>query len=113
MCIAGLGVLWVNQREENKKVAEFNYEPHQLYSPMKGLWIWMGTNTVAQIVNIIEEVLLLNSTSSDNCMIVPRNVLLNGVLMLAFMAISLISGYVATIWYFLKTRKRDDRSHHK
>ena len=76
---------------------------------MKGLWIWMGTNTLAQIFDLIETGLLIGATPKNSCMIIPSNELSNNILMFSFALLTMGLGYAATLWYYVKTRRIDEK----
>lgn len=77
---------------------------------MKGLWIWMGANTLAQVINLVETGLLMGTTPKNSCMIIENNELSNNILMFCFAILTMGLGYVATLWHYGKTRKGDERS---
>ena len=108
LCVVALTILFVNQREEYSEIQRHNYSSHHIRNPMKGLWIWMGTNTLAQVIDLIENGLLMKTTPKDNCMIVPNNEVSNNILMFSFTLLTMGLGYVATLWYYVKTRRSDE-----
>lgn len=53
LCLGSLAVLWVNYREEMDKINKHSFSSGQVRSPLLELWVWMGVNTLAQIINLI------------------------------------------------------------
>ena len=75
---------------------------------MKTLWLWIGINSFAQLVDLIETGMLLNTTPKSNCMIIQGNEVGNNILLFSFGILSLFSGYAATLWFYAKIRRNDD-----
>lgn len=42
-------------------------------------------------------------------MVLPENQLGNNILIFTFVILSMISGYIVSLWYYAMTRRRDDR----
>ena len=108
LCILALLVLFINQREENSHLSKHKYSSQHVHNPMKILWIWMGANTLAQIIDLIETGLLMGTTPKENCMIIPDNEVKNNIIMFLFAILTMVSGYLATLWYLRKIRRSDD-----
>lgn len=82
-----------------------SYEDNKVRSPFFELWCWIGFNTLAQIVNLIESGLLLGADSSENCMIVKNSLIGDYVLRFFFDIFTLLAGYAGSLVYFRHVRK--------
>lgn len=69
----------------------------------------MGVNSFAQLVDLIETGMLLNTTPKSNCMIIQDSEVGNSILLFSFGVLSLFSGYAATLWFYAKIRRNDDQ----
>lgn len=50
-----------------------SYEDTKVRSPFYELWCWIGFNTLAQIVDLIETGLLIGADPSNHCLIIKNN----------------------------------------
>ena len=100
LCIVALVVLHLNQREEKNRLLKYDYDKGKVSNPLTQLWIWIGINTVAQVIDLVETGLLIHATPDNHCMIVEGSETSNNLLMFAFAVLTLDLGYVATLWYF-------------
>lgn len=63
MCFISLFILFMNYREEIDRIKTISYsDPKKVFNPFKELWCWIGFNTLAQLVNLIETGLLINTS---------------------------------------------------
>ena len=72
---------------------------------MRALWVWIGANVGAQIVNLVESGLFLNTTPEDYCRIL-QNETYNEILMIAFVFLAMYSQFIVSLWYLGHLRHR-------
>lgn len=73
LCLVALLVLFINYREETERMLLMSYAETQVRNPLGELWCWIGVNTLAQIIDLVETGLLSTTDTSSNCMIVRNN----------------------------------------
>lgn len=82
-----------------------SYDDNKIHDPFLSLWLWIGFNTMAQIVNLVETGLLIGTDHSQDCMIIRNNQVGNNFLRFFFSIFTLTAGYTATLVYFRHVRK--------
>ena len=80
-------------------------DTNQVHSPFMELWCWIGFNTMAQIVDLVETGLLIGTSQESGCMIVRDDGVGDNVLKFFFGIFTLTAGYAATLYYFRHVRK--------
>lgn len=97
-------VLYFSQKEERERLLRMSYQNNQVHSPFAELWCWIGLNTLAQIVDLIETGLLIGTNEENGCMIIKDDSVGDNILKFFFAIITLTAGYAATLYYFRHVR---------